>query len=449
MKYLIILHACLLFSIHQLAAQCSDPNPNIWQNTWQSCQASASPNPLRGEGHWIRYDLGRVYPLSKTHVWNSNELGATGVGFKNVVVDYSEDGQSWTELGAFLFPQGTGQARYGGFEGFDFGGMGARYVLITAIDNWGDASCYGLAEVKFNLMRQPIATPCDDPPCEEEGCVAPEATAALIINGWEALLVWRGTEEAEGYTVRYRPIGGDWIELEAEEEEYFLEDLTPGESYEFQVRSDCEEEESAYSEPFEFTMIAEQETCGLPLIMNFFIPDDEILWVTWNEVPDAESYRLRYRVADSGEDWVVTEVEDEIFAELEELENNTNYEFQVSVRCPGGWTDYSESEFFFMSTEDETVASDPSPAAFDFTFQLYPNPAQGAVNVVADLPRNGEVLLQLHDLMGRRLWRDRQQLAAGSQTLAYDWSELAAGVYFVKLRYLDSGQQLSQKLILF
>ena len=277
----------------------------------------------------------------------------------------------------------------------------------------------------------------------------PQPPVVPVLSVEEVVVLQRELVVLEVVQQQQQEVEEEEEQLEAEEEEYFLEDLTPGESYEFQVRSDCEEEESAYSEPFEFTMIAEQETCGLPLIMNFFIPDDEILWVTWNEVPDAESYRLRYRVADSGEDWVVTEVEDEIFAELEGLENNTNYEIQVRVRCTGGWPDYSESEFFFMSTEDETVASDPSPAAFDFTFQLYPNPAQGAVNVVADLPRTGEVLLQLHDLMGRRLWRDRQQLAAGSQTLAYDWSELAAGVYFVKIRCLDSGQQLSQKLVLF
>lgn len=58
-------------------------------------------------------------------------------------------------LGSYEFPQGIGQAIYGGFEGFDFGGEYARYVVITANNNWG-GSCYGLAEVKFNLLFDDI-----------------------------------------------------------------------------------------------------------------------------------------------------------------------------------------------------------------------------------------------------------------------------------------------------
>lgn len=133
-----------------LFAQCDMPT-GIWENTWQSCQTSQNPNASRGVGHWVQYDFGANYTLYDTHIWNTNESGKTNMGFKNVVIDYSVDGSNWTTLGNFQFQQGTGQAEYAGFSGFGFGGATARYVVLTALDNWGHGSCYGFAEVRFNL----------------------------------------------------------------------------------------------------------------------------------------------------------------------------------------------------------------------------------------------------------------------------------------------------------
>ena len=137
--------------MNSLYGQCVNTDTDIWKDTWQSCQTTQSPNQNRGVGHWIMYDLGQVFRLSKTYIWNANEVGKTDVGFKNVVVDYSMDGSNWTELGKYEFSEGNGEAVYGGFEAFDFDGKNVRFVLITAIDNWGDSDCSGIAEVKFNI----------------------------------------------------------------------------------------------------------------------------------------------------------------------------------------------------------------------------------------------------------------------------------------------------------
>ncbi len=137
-----------------LQAQCGNPDARTWENSWRSCEPSANPLPVRGTGHWIQYDLGAVYRLSKVHVWNSNEVGKLNQGFRNVVIDYLPDGTTWSELGRYQFAQGTGDLVYGGFEGFDFDGREVRYVLITALDNWGNGTCYGLSEVKFNLWNE-------------------------------------------------------------------------------------------------------------------------------------------------------------------------------------------------------------------------------------------------------------------------------------------------------
>ena len=152
MKFKISSILISILSVQMLYGQCTNTDANIWKNSWQSCQTTESPREDRGVGHWIMYDLGAIYQLSKTRVWNANEAGKTNVGFKNVIIDYSIDGTDWIELGQFKFAQGNGKAIYGGFEAFDFAGEPVRFVLITALDNWGNADCYGLAEIKFNVL---------------------------------------------------------------------------------------------------------------------------------------------------------------------------------------------------------------------------------------------------------------------------------------------------------
>lgn len=140
-----------LVTLYMANAQCTSPEMTIWQNTWQSCQTLENPNTNRSAGHWIQYDLGSERVISKVHVWNTNDPTQLENGFRSVTVDYSNDGANWTQLGTYDFPQGTGEPIYGGFEGFDFQGQKTRYVLLTANSNWG-GSCYGIAEIKFNLM---------------------------------------------------------------------------------------------------------------------------------------------------------------------------------------------------------------------------------------------------------------------------------------------------------
>ena len=150
MKYLTLLF--LLITAHLSWAQCGDTtHTTAAADTWTSCQASVSPNPARGSGHWIEYDLGYVYTLETLHVWNANQRGQTDRGFREVAIDYSLDGQQWTELGEYEWSEASGYQSETGQTGADFAGVRARYVLVSGLSNWGDAHCYGLAELRFGL----------------------------------------------------------------------------------------------------------------------------------------------------------------------------------------------------------------------------------------------------------------------------------------------------------
>jgi hypothetical protein len=133
-------------------AQCGDTTHSATAtDSWVSCQPSPNPHGLRGSSHWIQYDFGYLYTLTSSHVWNANLSSHTDRGLREVVIDYSLDGQQWTELGTYEWAEASGYQSYQGEPGPDFGEITARYVLITALNNHGAPGCYGLSEIRFDL----------------------------------------------------------------------------------------------------------------------------------------------------------------------------------------------------------------------------------------------------------------------------------------------------------
>ena len=50
--------------------------------------------------NWIQYQFDAVYKLDKLLVWNSNQIIEAFIGFgaKDVTIEYSVDGATWTTL---------------------------------------------------------------------------------------------------------------------------------------------------------------------------------------------------------------------------------------------------------------------------------------------------------------------------------------------------------------
>ncbi|MGI9550296.1 MAG: discoidin domain-containing protein [Aurantibacter sp.] len=166
----------VMLAVYILLIGCTDtskPDANVWLDPWMSCTKTPNPKSAYGDSHWIQYDLGSVRTLSKSWVWNTNDKNYLDRGFKEVKIDHSKDGNKWNYHGEMTFPQAGGDAIYAGFPGPDLSGVEARYVLLTAISNYGDSDCAGLTEVKFNLMPAEVAIlpdsliEDDDHPCDE------------------------------------------------------------------------------------------------------------------------------------------------------------------------------------------------------------------------------------------------------------------------------------------
>ncbi len=141
---------------------------------------------------WIRYDFDAIYKLYEMWVWNSNQPVEAGVGYgaKDVVVEYSTDGETWTTLpGVSQFARAPGKADYAHNTTVDFGGVTARSVRITIQSNWGGlVNQYSLSEVRF--FQIPVRAREPQP-----------ASGQTEVNPNDFALRWRSGREAVSHQV--------------------------------------------------------------------------------------------------------------------------------------------------------------------------------------------------------------------------------------------------------
>ncbi|HON93352.1 MAG TPA: discoidin domain-containing protein [Sedimentisphaerales bacterium] len=112
---------------------------------------------------WIQYEFDKVYKVDQLWVWNANQIIEAFVGFgaRDVTVEYSLDGQTWTALeGVPEFSRGSGTPSYTANTVVDFGGVEAKFVRLTINTNWGGmAKQVSLSEVRFYYVPVQARSP--------------------------------------------------------------------------------------------------------------------------------------------------------------------------------------------------------------------------------------------------------------------------------------------------
>jgi len=171
MKNILIIIS-LFFLAQNIFAQCNENRHSTnWYDGWISCEQSTNPNTANENSHWLMYNFKQIYHLNQIHIWNLNDPNNLNAGVKEVILDYSLDGNNWINWGTFTVEKANGIGIYSGVEGPDLQGLAAQYVLITAKSTWGGQTCAGFGEIRFEV---------DEPVKVEE--VVPHHEDGLIVN---------------------------------------------------------------------------------------------------------------------------------------------------------------------------------------------------------------------------------------------------------------------------
>ncbi len=139
----------------------------------------------------IEYEFDKAYKLNQMLVWNYNgPLILWGFGIRDVTVEYSNDGDYWTQIDTVSeFAPATRAADYACNNTVDFNDVAVKNVRIFANSNWsgGLLDQYGLSEVCF--MYKPVSA---REPSPVEG-----ATEVAV----DVTLGWRPGREADQHYI--------------------------------------------------------------------------------------------------------------------------------------------------------------------------------------------------------------------------------------------------------
>ncbi len=140
---------------------------------------------------WIQYEFDDTLKLDTMKVWNANSSAETAIGWgvKDVLIEYSVDGEDWTVLeGVSALSRAPGAPTYNQYDEIALNGMAAKYIRLNVESNWGGIlTAYGLAEVQFTQIPVSARAP---KPASGTGNILPDA-----------VVQWRSGREAAQHTL--------------------------------------------------------------------------------------------------------------------------------------------------------------------------------------------------------------------------------------------------------
>jgi len=126
-------------------------NTNL-NSSWLSCNTRLSPNPDRGIGHWISYQLDERKTVKELKLWNMNNPESLDSGAKTIEIDYVDQDGVWQSLSSHSLAAGQASGFYEGEELELPREFVTDHILLTITENYG-GSCAGLAEVRIGVSN--------------------------------------------------------------------------------------------------------------------------------------------------------------------------------------------------------------------------------------------------------------------------------------------------------
>lgn len=178
--------------------------------------------------------------------------------------------------------------------------------------------------------------------CSGAGCIGPLNVNVNSITGATAMLSWSSVPGILAFDIMYGAVGGeDTTAVTGVSSPFSLAGLLPCTEYWVSVRSNCEEDSSAWSADRLFTT---DGCCVPPVSMNVIGVQANGATATWNSVLAAQSYTLQWRPTGGG-NWTEQVVTSPTF-NISGLIECTEYEVRVATRCDTGITTFISGPVF-------------------------------------------------------------------------------------------------------
>ncbi|MEM6318543.1 MAG: T9SS type A sorting domain-containing protein [Bacteroidota bacterium] len=168
--------------------------------------------------------------------------------------------------------------------------------------------------------------------------------------------------------------------------------------------------------------------------------------INWEPVPDATRYQIQYR--EEGFTGWTRVTTSRTRRTLRNLFPSTTYQVRFRSRCPDGWTDYGPTYTFntlsgrFSPEVEEQVLTDHEPIVFN---KMYPNPTTDGMTLDYELDIDGEVIIRVFDMLGRRVVNRVENQEEGQQKIWLPTADLQNGTYILQVTMED--QQIVKKFV--
>lgn len=162
---------------------------------------------------------------------------------------------------------------------------------------------------------------------------------------------------------------------------------------------------------------------------------------TWESVKGANEYELEVWKNGAWESYLTTS---STFANIENLPNGQTFAWRVIAKNTKGETGES------ISKQVELLSEATAKEEGILSMQTYPNPSKESVILNYKAKTDGELMIQVSDMMGRTYLRKTTQVKTGENELQYSIGDLPKGNYVLKaVQYTNSmPKQFSKVLVI-
>lgn len=230
-------------------------------------------------------------------------------------------------------------------------------------------------------------------------CATPNL-ALLVAGSSQIDALWSPVPGAIRYVLRYRIAGSGaaWTrEVINSGTSFSITGLNPATPYQVQVRTICGGPNSPYNTQVA-TTLGVPVLCQEPTGVAVSSVTNASATVSWNSVVGAISYRVRYRVRNSGASWTSELVTGATMLALNNLNNETEYEVQVRAQCGSSNSAYTTPRTYFTTLGD---------GCYPPTFTVYWDANAGQVRVEWPLLSNAMFYDVFYRPAGTSVWQKR------------------------------------------